>query len=41
MNTMHIVLSFHGVKLNNGRLRRTEIIWKDELIADVSNQNVT
>ena len=34
-------LSFHCVKLNKGRLRCTEISWKDELISDVSYQNVT
>ena len=29
-------LSFHCVKLNNGRLRCIVIIWKAELISDVS-----
>ena len=31
---------FHCVKLNNGKLRCTEIIWKAELVLDVSYQNV-
>ena len=37
MNKMHTCL-LHCVKLNKGRLRCTEIIWKDELISDVSYQ---
>ena len=32
-------LSFHCVKMDNYRLRCTDIIWKDELISDVSYQN--
>ena len=31
-------LSFHCVKLNKGSRRCSEIIWKDELISDVSYQ---
>ena len=31
-------LSFHCVQLNKGRLRCTEIIWKYEIISDVSCQ---
>ena len=34
-------LFLHWVKLNKGRLRCIEIIWKDEVISDVSYQNVT
>ena len=41
LNEYDAHLSFHSVKLNNDRLRCTGIIWKAELISDVSYQNVT
>ena len=41
VNEYDVYVSFHCVKLNKGRLRCTEIIWKYELISDVIYQNVT
>ena len=41
VNEYNAHLPFHYVKLNNGKLRCTEIIKTAELISDVSYQNVT
>ena len=40
VNKYNAHVSFPWVKLNKDRLRCTEIIWKAELISDVSYQNV-